>query len=61
MSERAHEQKVKSVDADDDYLCIELLNGLRLTGPLRTRPVYRDQAAPVAEAVPATALASAAT
>jgi hypothetical protein len=42
MSERMHEQKVKDVSVDEDYLCIELLNGLRLTGPLRTNPVYRD-------------------
>ncbi len=43
MSERVHEQKVKDVSVvDEDYLCIELLNGLRLTGPLRTNPVYRD-------------------
>ena len=42
MSERKHEQKVKDVGVDNDLLCIELLNGLRLTGPLRTKPVYRD-------------------
>ena len=42
MSERMHEQKVKDVSVDEDYLCIELLNGLRLTGPLRTKPIYRD-------------------
>jgi hypothetical protein len=42
MSERTHEQKVKDVSVDEDYLCIELLNGLRLTGPLRTNPIYRD-------------------
>jgi hypothetical protein len=42
MSERKHEQKVKDVSVDEEYLCIELLNGLRLTGPLRTNPVYRD-------------------
>lgn len=42
MSERKHEQKVKDVSVDEDYLCIELLNGLLLTGPLRTRPVQRD-------------------
>jgi hypothetical protein len=42
MSERKHEQKVKDVVVDEEYLCIELLNGLRLTGPLRTNPVYRD-------------------
>jgi hypothetical protein len=42
MSERKHEQKVKDVSVDEEYLCIELLNGLRLTGPLRTNPIYRD-------------------
>jgi len=47
MSERAQDEKVKSVGVDNDCLCIELLNGLRLMGPLRTNPVYRD---PVAQA-----------
>jgi hypothetical protein len=42
MSERTHEQKVKDVSVEDDCLTIELLNGLRLTGPLRTNPIYRD-------------------
>jgi hypothetical protein len=42
MSERKLEPKVKDVGIDDDFLCIELLNGLRLSGPLRTKPVYRD-------------------
>lgn len=42
MSERNHEQKVKNVDVDNDCLCIELLNGLRLMGPLRTNPIYRE-------------------
>jgi hypothetical protein len=43
MSECKHEQKVKDVSVvGEDYLCIELLNGLRLTGPLRTNPIYRD-------------------
>jgi hypothetical protein len=42
MSERTHEPKVKDVSVDDEYLCIELLNGLRLTGPLRTNPIYRE-------------------
>jgi hypothetical protein len=42
MSERKHEQKVKDVGVDNDLLCIDLLNGLRLTGPLRTKPIYRD-------------------
>ena len=42
MSERAHAEKVRNVGADNDVLCIELLNGLRLMGPLRTKPVYRD-------------------
>jgi hypothetical protein len=46
MSERRHEQKVKDVGIDDNYLCIELLNGLRLMGPLRTNPVYRDPVVP---------------
>jgi len=39
MSERRHEQKVKDVGVDNDCLCIELLSGLRLMGPLRTNPV----------------------
>jgi hypothetical protein len=60
MSERTPEPKVKSVDADDDCLCIELFNGLRLTGPLRTRPVYRDQVVPpTSEAVSHAELAAA--
>jgi hypothetical protein len=42
MSERTHEQKVKDVSVQDDCLTIELLNGLRLTGPLRTNPIYRE-------------------
>ncbi|WP_323144577.1 hypothetical protein [Massilia phyllosphaerae] len=42
MSERKSEQKVKDVGVDNDCLCIELLNGLRLMGPLRTKPIYRD-------------------
>jgi hypothetical protein len=46
MSERRHEQKVKDVGVDNDYLCIELLSGLRLMGPLRTNPVYRDPVSP---------------
>jgi hypothetical protein len=46
MSERKHEQKVKAVSADDDCLTIELLSGLRLSGPLRTNPVYRDPVVP---------------
>jgi hypothetical protein len=33
---------VKDVSVEDDCLTIELLNGLRLTGPLRTNPIYRD-------------------
>ena len=45
MSERKHDQKVKDVGVDNDCLCIELLNGLRLTGPLRTKPIYRDPVA----------------
>jgi hypothetical protein len=46
MSERAHEHKVKDVGVDNDCICIELLNGLRLMGPLRTNPVYRDPVVP---------------
>lgn len=46
MSERKHEQKVKDVSVDEDYLTIELLSGLRLTGPLHTNPVYRDRVVP---------------
>lgn len=46
MSERKHDQKVKDVSVDDDCLTIELLSGLRLTGPLRTNPVYRDPVVP---------------
>nr|WP_314544842.1 hypothetical protein [uncultured Massilia sp.] len=46
MNERAQKQNVKNVGVDDDYLCIELLSGLRLMGPLRTNPVYRDPVAP---------------
>ena len=42
MSEQKHEQKVKDVSVDNDYLCIELLNGLLLTGPLRTNPIHRE-------------------
>jgi hypothetical protein len=42
MSERKHDQKVKELSVDDDCLTIELLSGLRLTGPLRSRPIYRD-------------------
>jgi hypothetical protein len=59
MSERG-KHNVKNVGADDEYLCIELLNGLRLMGPLRTSPVYRDPVVPAkphtlpkAEPVPA--------
>lgn len=46
MSECAPKQNVKNVGVDDDYLCIELLSGLRLMGPLRTNPVYRDPVTP---------------
>lgn len=42
MSERKTEQKVKEVGVDNDCLCIELLSGLRLMGPLRTNPVHRE-------------------
>jgi hypothetical protein len=47
MSEREHDQKVKDVSVDDDCVYIELLSGLRLTGPRRTNPVYRDPVVPV--------------
>jgi len=46
MSERIQAEKVKDVGIDNDFLCIELLNGLRLMGPLRTNPVYRDPVIP---------------
>jgi hypothetical protein len=46
MSERKHEQKVKDVSVDADCVYIELLNGLRLSGPLRTNPIYRDPVIP---------------
>ena len=46
MSERQHEQKVKDVRVDNDCLYIELLSGLRLSGPLRTNPIYRDPVIP---------------
>ena len=46
MSESNHEQKVKDVGVDNDCLCIELLNGLRMMGPLRTKPIYRDPVVP---------------
>jgi len=46
MSERKHEQQIKDVSVDDDYLCIELLNGLLLTGPLHTKPVSRETGQP---------------
>jgi hypothetical protein len=48
MNERNSEQKVKDVGVDNDCICIELLNGLRLMGPLRTKPVYRDPVVPAA-------------
>lgn len=52
MSERTNE-RVKNVGGDDDFLVIELLNGLRLSGPLRTSPIYRDPVVPaVAQTVP---------
>lgn len=53
MNERKSESKVKDVGVDNDCLCIELLNGLRLMGPLRTKPVYRDPVVPIeARALP---------
>jgi hypothetical protein len=58
MDERKHEQTVKEVGIDNDCICIELLNGLQLMGPLHTKPVHR---APVSTAAaardPAPALA----
>lgn len=45
MNEQKHD-KVKEVGVDNDFLVIELLNGLRLSGPLRTRPIYRDTVIP---------------
>jgi hypothetical protein len=47
MIERKHERRVKDVSIDDDCVHIELLSGLRLSGPLRTNPVYRDPVVPV--------------
>jgi len=46
MIEHKHEQILKDVGIDNDCLCIELLNGLRLMGPLNTKPVYRDAVVP---------------
>lgn len=46
MDEVKHDPIVKDVGVDNDCLCIELLNGLRLVGPLRTKPVYRDPVVP---------------
>ena len=46
MSERKHDQKVKDISIDDDCVHIELLSGLRLSGPLRTNPVYREPVIP---------------
>jgi hypothetical protein len=48
MSELKHEPIVKEVGVDNDCLCIDLLNGLRLVGPLRTKPIYREPAVHVA-------------
>jgi hypothetical protein len=60
MSERKHEQKVKDVGVDNDCICIELLSGLRLVGPLRTNPVYRDPVIPPeARSLPASELSPA--
>ena len=47
MSERKHEKHIKDVSVHNDCVYIELLNGLRLSGPLRTNPVYRDPVIPV--------------
>jgi hypothetical protein len=46
MSELKHELIVKEVGVDNDCLCIDLLNGLRLVGPLRTKPIYREPVVP---------------
>jgi hypothetical protein len=46
MIERNPNEKVKDVGVDNDCLCIELLNGVRLMGPLRTKPIYRDAVVP---------------
>lgn len=60
MSERNSEQKVKDVGIDNDCICIELLSGLRLMGPLRTNPVYRDPVVPLeARTLPASEFHSA--
>jgi hypothetical protein len=60
MSKLAHTEKVKEVAVlNEDVLCIELLSGVRLMGPLRTnpvprQPVVREPAAPdFATALPA--------
>jgi hypothetical protein len=42
MSERKQEQKVKELSVNEDSFTIELLNGLCLSGPRRTKPIYRD-------------------
>jgi hypothetical protein len=39
MSQPTYDEKVKEVVVDNDVLFIELLNGLRLAGPMRARPV----------------------
>lgn len=49
MSKLTHEANVKEVGGNDDFLCIELFNGLRLVGPLRTNPIPREPVAPVTE------------
>jgi hypothetical protein len=52
MSKLTHAEKVKEVGVlNDDFLCIELLSGVRLMGPMRTnpiprQPVVREPAAP---------------
>jgi hypothetical protein len=40
MSQPTYDEKVKEVVVDNDVLFIELLNGLRLAGPMRARPVH---------------------
>jgi len=47
MSKLPHdEKKVKEVGVAHDQLCIELFNGLRLMGPLRTNPIRREPVVP---------------
>lgn len=58
MNDR-NNQKVKDVGVDDkDHLVIDLLNGLRLSGPMHTRPVHRNPVMPATAAKPASATES---